>query len=146
MTEFKDTMEPIIELHYSQLRMEQENEIMRAVQRMDVNVDKERLLQALTDARRFWQEGYEACMEWKPRWISVEERLPETISTYLVVVKFKYDWEKEYEICVDAAVFNPCGDGYIDDCWDTFNDWDEGQQFLHVTHWMPLPEPPEVGG
>ena len=74
-------------------------------------------------------------------WIPVTERLPEYGDTCLVVVKYKYDYEKEYDIDVDVAGYNPY-DGYIDS-WDTYNDWDEGQQDIHVTHWMPLPTAPE---
>ena len=76
-------------------------------------------------------------------WIPVTERLPETVDSYLVVVKAKYDHEDQYEIDTDVATYNPYEDGYIDGCWNTYNDWDEGQQYLHVTHWMPLPEPPK---
>lgn len=77
------------------------------------------------------------------RWIPVTERLPEVVDSYLVVIKAKYDYETEYEIDVDVATYNPYEKAYIDDCWNTYNDWDEGQQYLHVTHWMPLPEPPK---
>ena len=77
-------------------------------------------------------------------WIPVTERLPEVVDSYIVVVKCKYEWEKEYEIGVDVATYDPYSDNpYIDGCWNTYNDWDEGQQYLHVTHWMPLPEPPK---
>ena len=76
------------------------------------------------------------------KWIPVTERLPEIGDTYLVVVKYKYDYEKEYTIDTDVAMFRFDG-GYIDDCWDTYFDWDEGQQYINVTHWMPLPEPPK---
>ena len=77
-------------------------------------------------------------------WIPVTERLPDVIDTYLVVVKFAYDWEKEYEIEVDVATYDPyCENTIIDGCWITYNDWNEGQDYLHVTHWMPLPEPPK---
>lgn len=79
------------------------------------------------------------------KWIPVSERLPENIDTYLVVVKYKYDFEKEYSIDTDVALYNPYEGGYIDNHWNTFNDWDEGQQYLHVTHWMPMPKPPEEG-
>ena len=77
-------------------------------------------------------------------WISVKDRLPEVGDSYLVVVKCKYDWEKEYEIGTDVATFYPYDnpDAYIDNRWDTYNDWDEGQQYIHITHWMPLPQPP----
>ena len=78
------------------------------------------------------------------KWIPVTERLPEAVDSYIVVVKCKYEWEKEYEIGVDVATYDPYSDNpYIDGCWNTYNDWDEGQQYLHVTHWMPLPEPPK---
>ena len=77
------------------------------------------------------------------KWIPVTERLPEVIDSYLVVVKYKYDFEKAYTIDTDVATYDPCGSGYIDNCWNTYTDWDEGQQYLHVTHWMPLPEPPK---
>ena len=74
-------------------------------------------------------------------WIPVTERLPEDGDTCLVTVKYKYAYEKEYSIDVDVATYRPEG-GYID-YWDTYNDWNEGQQYIHVTHWMPLPEAPE---
>ena len=77
------------------------------------------------------------------KWIPVTERLPEVVDSYLVVVKAKYDYEDEYEIDVDVATYNPYEKAYIDDCWNTYNDWNEGQQYLHVTHWMSLPEPPK---
>lgn len=75
-------------------------------------------------------------------WISVKDRLPEIADSYIVVVKYKYDWEKDYTYDTDVATYSFDG-GYIDDCWNTYNDWDEGQQYIHVTHWMPLPEPPK---
>lgn len=79
------------------------------------------------------------------RWIPVTERLPEIGDTYLVVVKYKYDHEKEYGYDVDVAMYCPYDDpdAYIDKRWNTFIDWNEGQQDLHITHWMPLPQPPK---
>lgn len=76
-------------------------------------------------------------------WISVKDRLPEDIDTHLVVVKYKYDFEKDFNYATDVATYNPYENAYIDDCWCTFNDWDEGQQYIHITHWMPLPQPPK---
>lgn len=76
-------------------------------------------------------------------WISVKDRLPEDIDTYLVVVKYKYDFEKDFNYATDVATYNPYENAYIDDCWCTFNDWDEGQQYLHITHWMPMPDVPK---
>ena len=78
-------------------------------------------------------------------WISVKDRLPEVGDSYLVVVKYKYDHEKEYNYDTDVATYYPYDNpsAYIDERWDTYNDWDEGQQYLHITHWMPLPQPPK---
>ena len=57
-----DEMTPFIEIVKSNVSCEVENEIMRAVYRVGVIVDKERLVQALTDAKAFWREGYEAAL------------------------------------------------------------------------------------
>lgn len=94
-------------------------------------------------AEQAYKNGYEKGKQDAVKWIPVTERLPEVVDSYLVVVKCKYDWEKEYDIDVDVATYNPYEKAYIDDCWNTYNDWNEGQQYIHVTHWMPLPEPPK---
>lgn len=70
-----------------------------------------------------------------PRWIPVTERLPEVCGSYIVTIKQKYSWQTEWEYHVDVAEY---GGNYIDDMWDTYVDWIEGQE-THVTHWMPLP-------
>ena len=79
-------------------------------------------------------------------WISVEERLPEREAEYIVVVKFKYDCEKDFNVAVDLADYVQESSGYIDNHWATVNDWYDGQQYMHVTHWMPLPELPSTEG
>ncbi len=73
------------------------------------------------------------------KWISVKDRLPDVCDSYIVCGKMKYSHEKEWEIFTDVAGSH--GD-YIDGFWDTFNDWNEGQE-IHITHWMPLPQPPK---
>ncbi len=70
-------------------------------------------------------------------WVSCEERLPEVGDSYLVFIKQKYDYENEWEYHVDVAMNYG---SYIDDYWDTFNDWIEGQE-THITHWAELPYP-----
>ena len=71
------------------------------------------------------------------RWIPCTERLPEIGDTYIVTGIQKDPHEKEWHYFVDVA--SNYGD-YIDDYWDTFNDWIEGQE-THIVAWMPLPEP-----
>jgi len=85
--------------------------------------------------------GYPYCKKFTP-WIPTSVRLPEIAGHYLVAVKYKYDFEEEYSYDTDYAEFTFDG-GYIDNCWNTYNDWDEGQQYLHVTLWMPIPEAPK---
>lgn len=62
----------------------------------------------------------------QPKWISVEERLPE---------------EKE-------SVFVHYVDGWMTIAFLLDGKWYQsgrGTSWLSVTHWMPLPEPPEEG-
>ena len=87
----------------------------------------------LLRASRLYDEG-------KMRWIPCSERMPEIIDSYLITFEMKYKHEEEWERCVDVAIFNPYERGYICDAWNTFIDWDEGQEF-RVLAWMPLPEP-----
>ena len=86
--------------------------------------------------------GYPYCAGKFTPWIPVTERLPQMGNTYLVTVKHRYKGENEYNYDTDVATYTFGGDGYIDGCWNTYHDWDEGQPELHITHWMPLPEPP----
>lgn len=71
--------------------------------------------------------GYAAA---QPKWISVEERLPELglhVLTYGIYTK-------------DLIV------AWLDDCDEFLGvyDWvNEHQSLDQVTHWMPLPEPPK---
>lgn len=62
-------------------------------------------------------------------WISVKDRLPEDNGKYLV--------------CVDGDKINP---PYVITWWFWNGKFEDFQYFpsRHVTHWMPIPEPPEV--
>lgn len=64
------------------------------------------------------------------RWIPVEEGLPEHLSTALVLRKDGGIFIWEY------SVTSP-----TDECW--LDDYANVYPFSEVTHWMPLPEPPE---
>ena len=70
-----------------------------------------------------------------PRWIPVEERLPEYGVRVLATDMYEEDdctgiWTREED--KDDA----------DGCWHDEHDW--WHALDEVTHWMPLPEPPEV--
>jgi hypothetical protein len=87
--------------------------------------------------RAEWGEGTDVCvaelksriaeLEEKQRWIPVSERLPEPYTRVLACIKSGY-------MEVDYMYSEPIVDVGIAD----FNSLD------NVTHWMPLPEPPEV--
>lgn len=81
--------------------------------------------------------------EWERRWIPVEERLPKEYETVLVAT----------DGGVAAAEIRLPDDEYdIDEpWWMVFKDrrersmsWAGFVKLRDVTHWMPLPEPPEV--
>ena len=100
-------------------------------------------LERSKDWETFWEkEANEALKKFQttvasiPRWIPVEERLPDQNSGNLyicLIVGGEYDQLSWYELCDFAE-----GQFWIQD------ELYEG----HVTHWMPLPEPPtaEEGG
>ena len=83
-----------------------------------------------------------------PRWIPVEERLPDKPGHYLVCTNVNY-WHGG---CMDkngSSSNAGTTDGYagttlsVLDCfYDITGDWNRVCN-AHVTHWMPLPQPPK---
>lgn len=70
--DFTDTMKPIIKVFQAEMETKFTDGILKACRRVDVDVDKERLVQALNDARRFYDEGFrDGCMSktTKAEWI-----------------------------------------------------------------------------
>lgn len=79
------------------------------------------------------QQGIEKLRAQLPRWIPVTERLPEDRSDVLVVAYWHERWGVYMGWCAPerAAWSVHIGIGDRSD--------------IAVTHWMPLPEPPEEG-
>ena len=77
-----------------------------------------------TATEQAYKNGYEAG---KPKWISVEERLPEEEGDYLTCNVAKMFPKHSIHFTYFRA-----GDRYWDFVWSN-----------EITHWMPLPEPPE---
>ena len=116
------------------LKDEQENYIMQAVQRMDVQVNKQELIKALAYDRGQYEKGYYDGVK-ASKWISVEERLPAKIrASYLCLTDTGYH-------CQVRWTDNVYGLWESDDNWG----WSiaDVPQYSKVTHWMLLPEPPE---
>lgn len=76
-----------------------------------------------------WKRAYEVEHD-EHRWIPVTERLPEVHENVLVI-------DKAHDIGIGSL--EPLWDGTV---WVVpFADVDD--EFCMITHWMPLPEPPE---
>jgi hypothetical protein len=78
-----------------------------------------------------------AALELMPRWIPVSERLPDHDSNVLVAAK------RDGEYVVKEMLFVDWSDP-LDPPMPEWSDDYGGEKFENVTHWMPLPEPPEV--
>lgn len=67
------------------------------------------------------------------KWISVKDRLPEDMGDVLVCAFWHERWQTMIAWCRKA-----------DEQWFAYTS--HGERMLgHVTHWMPLPEPPGEG-
>ena len=67
-------------------------------------------------------------------WVSVQDRLPENRSMCLT-----YSPKGKMRV---AEAFLPNPDDYPNECWWSVHG-QGGHHYVAVTHWMPLPEPPE---
>ena len=131
-------MKSIIEVIEAERRAAIEGEVLRAVQQIGVNVDNDRLVQALTDARKFYEEGYKEAIE-NPvdLWISVEdEKKPRHLQDCFISYKFagydrRFYGEAKYYVCGE--------NGYVDGP----HFLGEGIYGMYVTHWMEIPELPK---
>ena len=127
-----------------QIAKDVEGEILRAVHKVGVTVDKVELLKALKYDRDQYEKGYKDGLNVN-KWIPVSERLPETDGQYLCqvgyirtvcfeVLRFSNDLysvdEYDFEKCKGK---NACGFYEYDSEWGHFA--------VDVVAWMPLPEP-----
>lgn len=71
-------------------------------------------------------------VEAEPRWISVKDGLPEKTGMYLAHLVHSYSNEDEYS-CVTVCFFD----------LNARPKWAIEGRLYKVTHWMPLPKPPE---
>ena len=145
MVDIIDPMKPIIEQVMSQIRVEEENQVLRAVRDVNIIVDRERLVQALNDAKEFYNEGYVAGSK-ATKWISVEDRVPDKGGAYLCAVNgvvrknfvsvcnFSFNLHEldEFDFPKEKR---PGWYGYDSECGY--------YEIGGVKYWMPMPEPPK---
>ena len=91
------------------------------------------LIEKLTDRCARYAEEIAVAQE-RTRWVPVEERLPEVSNSWGV---------SDIVLCIisDPSGYPPPNPGlcvYLED-----GRWTCHGQIVRVTHWMPLPEPPE---
>lgn len=81
---------------------------------------------------RHLERDYKDLCAYLPRWIPVNETLPDNIDEEVLVCNEGYG--KDGTGFATVAVYN--GNGWLE-CW-------ERKQYLDcITYWMPLPEPPK---
>ena len=108
-----------------QVDMVIEDGAMKAIQRFDINVDKEELIKALKYDRDQYEKGYQDGLNVN-RWIPCRERLPEDEREVLITLFGDSIYLGWYDLTVKQ--------------WRTEEfDCEEGE----VSAWMSLPEPYE---
>lgn len=124
---------PPIEIFLGQMRMEQENGIVKAIQQQGVNVDKDELNKALAYDRDQYEKGYVngyyAGLT-ADKWISVEDRLP-PLDYYDFVLVWD-SWQK----CVCIGHYS-----HREGRWEQEPTLKPFQN--KITHWSPFPEAPK---
>lgn len=86
-----------------------------------------------------------------PKWIPVEERLPDKSGYYLIVTHLGLtddaeDWMKDNAVDVTMAHYADYSNIWTTDSGAAYNadlSKCDKTRYEYVTHWMPLPEPPK---
>lgn len=139
MVDFGRYLAPIL-VYESPMDIMIQSEVCTAVKRIGVHVEKDELLKALKYDRDQYAEGYRAGYgDVRSEWISISERLPENDVPVLC-----------WYLSGNGKYYHTVGSYHRykhDGLWDTDVDADGcGYGCERVTHWMPLPKPPEVKG
>ena len=117
----------------------------------DVLVKQREIVEYTISALRQQDHFRDVTKKVEPQWISVKDRLPEMGEHYqsedvLVCIDYRPDDPDTTEdtyVSIDHVDFNCFGQGEFSCERDDPRDGEPSPYF--VTHWMPLPEPPEEG-
>lgn len=123
--------------HMNQLRDAAAGRVLKMEAEIDRQRDKIRVLelslQAVNDGNAALQRENLMLEAQVPRWISVEERLPDKMKHVLV-----FKQRNEHASW-------PVSMWHIETDWRGNNGWSKNidNGYFDITHWMPLPEPPK---
>lgn len=83
--------------------------------------------------------GWNDAVAEMPKWISVKERMPEAEQEVLVyAVGYAFGFEGDTVMAITCPSMHRNGSMYWRSPWQYF------QSDYKITHWMPLPDAPEV--
>lgn len=149
-----------IDVICSDMQMKLENEVLKAVQRVGINVDNDELIKALSYDRQQYTKGYAdgyADAQAEQRWIPVKPRPMTEEERQYYSEMYGYDVEYEEAVMYDCKmpedgqeiwVCSKCGNVWQDTCvvdvgigLEGNGDWDG------IVAWMPFVRPePWKGG
>ena len=139
----------VVEKMATEIAEKFDGEVMTAISKYHIDVNKDELVKALAYDRGQYEKGYAdgfADGLAADRWISVKDRLPDDG----FIGKLIWDNENGPRICGSYATITlsngekvfapdaPLTDYLLSNTNGTLLD-----QLTHITHWMPLHEPPE---
>lgn len=124
--DYKSPIGVIMEDIAQQMAIEFDNNVVKAVQKYAIDVDKEELFRALAYDRNQYNKGFEDGFKAgkKARWINVEQGLPDDEQKVWAI-------DEDGHLYQDTYPWNDCGTikWYGDGCFD-----------VPIVKWMPMPE------
>ena len=112
-----------IEIIYSQIRTQLEDDVLKAVKKYGINVNKEELIKALQYDRQQYEKGYEDAKA-EQHWIPCSEHIPDEGRECWITAKtteevYRGIFTEFYGIRHDVGFI--CDDGFM--WWNTAKAW-----------------------
>jgi hypothetical protein len=145
----KELKYTVLHLPWSQIRKDADEVVGRVVATLEAQQGRIAELEAELKEERYRHDRVQdfevaeaqalAKLREERRWIPVGERLPESKEKVLV-----YGGRTEIWINGTKQPMPSIHTGYLRGLGDGWFSWDHHDYICDVTHWMPLPESPEV--